>query len=174
VAKCVVCHADVVDNDLCNQCEDFKAALVLYASSSKRRALITGTLLQCRFNIVDLEEDRECPINCGFCCRTSWGTVLSLRYKFGEDENGKPCPHLTPNGCELPREKRPNGCVSFLCPLAWVVQADRMSVRDARRLLASCGGDSEKAAEKLRSADDAEKRKWLREEMKKPEYCKRR
>lgn len=147
--KCITCHADVVDNDLCNDCEDFRAALVLYASSSKRRALITGTLLRERFNIVDLEEDRTCLINCGFCCRTSWSTVLSLRYKFGDDENGKPCPHLKDAGCELPRDKRPNGCVSFLCPLAWHVQADRLTVDDARRLLATYGGNSELACASL-------------------------
>ena len=148
-SKCIVCHVDVVDNELCNDCEDFKAALVLYASSSKRRALITGTLLQQRFNIVDLDEDRECPVQCGYCCRTSWATVLSLRYKFGEPGKDQLCPHLKNNGCELPRKDRPNGCVSFLCNIAWHVQADRLTVEAARKCLAAHEGDAEKAAQAL-------------------------
>jgi len=148
--KCVVCDNTVADgeNDLCDDCQDFKDGLIK-AACSKRRALITGNLVYYNFNIVDLDENRECLIKCGFCCRTGWATVLSLRYKFGENDDGKPCPHLKDTGCELSREKRPNGCIAFLCPIAWHVQAKRMTIGEAKLLLGRCGGDSEIAAAKL-------------------------
>ena len=147
--KCIICPADVVDNDLCNTCQDFKDNLIV-AATGNRRALITGTLTQYGFNIVDTEDDRECPVKCGHCCRTSWATVLSLRYKFGEEEGkGSPCPHLKDDGCELTRDKRPNGCVSFLCSLAWHVLADRLSAVSARQLLEKHNGDSTVACARL-------------------------
>lgn len=148
--KCIVCGADVVDdNDLCEDCDAFHTTLEHYATSSSRRALITGTLVNCNFNIVDLQEDRECPVKCGFCCRSSWATVLSLRYKFGEGKDGQVCPHLKNDSCELPREKRPQSCVAFLCPLAWHVQAGRMTADEAWRLLAKHDGNAELVAREL-------------------------
>ena len=146
--KCVVCSNEAPDNNtLCDECQEFKDTLVK-AANSERRPLITGNLVYHGFNIVDLKEDRECPIKCGFCCRVSWSTILALRYRFGENK-GKPCPHLKKKGCELPREKRPNGCVAFLCPLAWHVQAGRMTVKIAEDLLKKYDGDTEKIAEML-------------------------
>jgi hypothetical protein len=148
--KCIVCHNESLpDHDLCKDCDAFKIQLEHYATSHKRRALITGTLVYYGFNVVDLEEDRECPIKCGYCCCTGWASVLSLRYKFGESENGQVCPHLKEDGCELPREKRPNACVAFLCPLAWHVTAGRMTVDEAKTLLAEHEGNAESTSASL-------------------------
>lgn len=157
---CIVCGEPTQpEEDLCFECDNFRVLLEHYATSACRRSLITGTLLYHRFNIVDQDEDHACPIQCGYCCQTSWSTVLSLRYKFGEAQDGVPCPHLKEDGCELPRETRPNGCVAFLCPLAWHVKAGRMSVEEALALLLKHKGDSRWASASLSKRQIVEKRK---------------
>jgi hypothetical protein len=142
--KCSVCQRDGVSDDspLCDKCVQAKRRLETMANTM-RRPLIAEVLVHCNFNVVDLDSDEECPIQCGFCCETGWSSVLSLRYKFGELPD---CPHLTTEGCELPRGERPNGCVSFLCRLARYVKAGRLSVDEARTLLDENNGDTAQVA----------------------------
>ncbi len=42
--------------------------------------------------------DRKCPISCGRCCGS--------------------CDDLGPDGCRLPRDKRPPACRSFTCEVS--------------------------------------------------------
>jgi hypothetical protein len=42
--------------------------------------------------------DKKCPISCGRCCGN--------------------CDDLGPDGCQLPRERRPPHCRSFICEVS--------------------------------------------------------
>lgn len=155
--KCIYCRAlfegagplTEANESMCPACLNFAEQLENVACTC-RRPIIVNVLLRQNFNIVDLDADVSCPVACGHCCKTGWASVLSLRYKFGNGENGEPCPHLKEPGCELARKDRPNGCVSFLCPLGMAVLAEQVSLDTARQMLQDHHGDSIAVAQELR------------------------
>lgn len=61
----------------------------------------------------------KCPVGCGECC-DDWSYIGELwtkerRKTLNRDD---PCPNLGPEGCVLPRNRRPKICREHLCARA--------------------------------------------------------
>jgi len=66
----------------------------------------------------------KCPIQCGQCC-AYWRDVFSEEVWSELIE----CPHMGPKGCKLPRNKRPDPCIEYLCEIADEVMHERIELR---------------------------------------------
>jgi len=59
----------------------------------------------------------KCPISCGDCC-DQWAYIEVLWHGNHHLSPDDPCPNLGPDGCVLPRSKRPKACREYLCDRA--------------------------------------------------------
>lgn len=65
-------------------------------------------------------KNKICQISCGRCC--------------GD------CEDLGPNGCTLPRDKRPPYCLSFICEISEAIDTGMINLNDAQKELRSRWG----------------------------------
>ncbi len=82
-----------------------------------------------------------CPLSCGYCCQTSWHSVKALAKKFMLEAaraqlTNDPCPHQGPEGCELPRDERPETCLTFVCDLSMALTNGDVTLEWAKEQMA--------------------------------------
>jgi hypothetical protein len=74
----------------------------------------------------------KCPISCGDCC-DQWAYIEVLWHGNHHLNREDPCPNLGPDGCILPRSKRPKACRDYMCSRAKQLVQELKRISKARR-----------------------------------------
>lgn len=82
--------------------------------------------------------DVRCPVSCGECCGY-WKDVTALERLIQEIyPQYRECPHLSDEGCKLPRNKRPVECTAYICELGILAVEKMVTEEEIDRTIENC------------------------------------